>query len=877
MDLVRSLLRSGPQRKQSVMVERREKANNVGLLVTNELQIAIARCKAKLETLAQDCKRRNRRFRDIEFDIIEDRDRCLHGLSRTHTYSPADIRRITDFIDNPKFFVDGAAPGDITQGALGDCWFLSALAVISTAGLVEKICVARDEQVGIYGFIFWRDSGWVDVIIDDLLFCKVPPWEALTPDKRMLYHDKRELYDHTARKGSENLLFARSQTDNETWVPLIEKAYAKLHGDYASLYGGFTSEGVEDLTGGVANMLYLHDILDPDLFWKDELKHLGKPGTDRLFACFSPGSFLSDEYDDVIPPEASSSNGLIVNHAYSITRTAEYEGRRFLVIRNPWGIREWQGRWSDGSKEWNEPWTTELRKKLGYKFGEDGEFVQEYDDFLKSWGIIERCRLFTKDWALSSQWLRVTPGGTWGPGDVSCTKLNLSRYDLTYALPPVTIKIAKKTEAVIVLAQLDSRYFDELAGPYRWSLDFALYRQGHHEPLGYSYHTTLWDRSVKMETVLDPGEYVVQVRIDRALKNPPTSPLPSPAMRLNSEAPWDQRKLSRKRMEMALSQSIAVNFNPESATHLPIPADTFTGLSLTELSLEAHSRLVEHRHRHKQSFAHHLSPLPSGPLRSFSKLSGDKTRQSTIIPAPKPHIAKPSTSKTVEFKDLPKRSLSVDPTPPGALTNELDIQPDDVPDQPPTTPIQSTSPEPQEDIEDDIASLEDYASPVEMEAEATPTPEVQVEGRKSSSRSSSSKKSSSSSVKPASDGGVSVSENTTTPPTSAATEPTAGNGDHSKETSGTTLNDVPSDESDLKQPKDGRPKRILTSNSAHLNGPHSLSPTSSLANSISVSAPTSFISSPTSIPQVVLETSKHRLSNFECRGCKVAIAGTVFH
>ena len=31
--------------------------------------------------------------------------------------------------------------------------------------------------------------------------------------------------------------------------PLFEKAFAKLHGDYASLHGGFTNEAIEDLTG----------------------------------------------------------------------------------------------------------------------------------------------------------------------------------------------------------------------------------------------------------------------------------------------------------------------------------------------------------------------------------------------------------------------------------------------------------------------------------------------------------------------------------------------------------------------------------------------------------------------------------------------------
>lgn len=67
-------------------------------------------------------------------------------------------------------------------------------------------------------------------------------------------------------------IFSRAHC-NELWVLILEKAYAKLHGNYFSLRGGYALEGLIDLTGCPSvcfdfNDEYARMLLDSGELWK---------------------------------------------------------------------------------------------------------------------------------------------------------------------------------------------------------------------------------------------------------------------------------------------------------------------------------------------------------------------------------------------------------------------------------------------------------------------------------------------------------------------------------------------------------------------------------------------------------------------------------
>ncbi|KAI9644088.1 hypothetical protein NHQ30_007440 [Ciborinia camelliae] len=494
---------------------------------------AAALCKAKVAKIVKECRRVNQKYRDphfdIEFDLKWGKGDCLQMLENTSeklipTFSPGSVKRVGDIFDNPQFYVSGATANDIRQGRDGDCWFMAALCTLGNKpGLIEKICVARDEEIGVYGFVFHRDGEWRSEIIDDKLYLTKPDYDESWIERNLIEDRQRinseEDYRKIYQSNSGALYFAQCEDPNETWLPLLEKAYAKAHGDYAAIEGGFTGEGLEDLTGGVTTEIFSTDILDKEYFWKEELLKVNK---DFLFGC-AAGIFWGRGYR----------KGIYEGHAYSILRAVEIDGQRLVLLRNPWGKGEWKGAWSDGSKEWTPEWM----KKLEHRFGDDGSFWMSYEDLLKKYQTFDRTRLFNDEWKVTQSWASMEVPWTVNYHD---TKFS---FTLDNAAP-----------VMIVLSQLDGRYFCGLEGQYRFELSFRIHKAGEEDYIVRSHGNYWMRRSVTAELELPAGEYDVLMKV-KAFKDRSSLPVED-VVRNNAKKRRD--KLSRIGMSYDLAHAKGV-------------------------------------------------------------------------------------------------------------------------------------------------------------------------------------------------------------------------------------------------------------------------------------------------------------------------------
>ena len=129
-------------------------------------------------------------------------------------------------------FAGGITPEDIKQGCLGNCYFLSAISALAEfPQLIKRIFVTKKENhAGCYVVNLCLGGEFYKIIIDDYF----------------PFYPKKQ-----------KPAFSQSK-DNELWVLLLEKAWAKVNGNYENTIKGFVSEAFRALTGTPV-VFYKHD------------------------------------------------------------------------------------------------------------------------------------------------------------------------------------------------------------------------------------------------------------------------------------------------------------------------------------------------------------------------------------------------------------------------------------------------------------------------------------------------------------------------------------------------------------------------------------------------------------------------------------------
>ena len=220
------------------------------------------------------------------------------GQMKDHKYNYGEIA--LKLFEKGKLDATDIDPNDVQQGEIGDCYFMSAIAAVAQANPQAIKNLIKDNGDGSYDVTLYTKK---DKLSLTPTVVKVKPQFPVDATGKPVY----------AGTG-----------DKEMWVMIMEKAYAKLIGNYDEIgNGGYIEEGIEAITGKEASNYWLSEYKDKDL-----VALVKKALADKKpITAATKGS--GEE-----PFKAESGCTVYKGHAYSITAIDDAR----VKLQNPWGF-----------------------------------------------------------------------------------------------------------------------------------------------------------------------------------------------------------------------------------------------------------------------------------------------------------------------------------------------------------------------------------------------------------------------------------------------------------------------------------------------------------------------------------------------------------
>ena len=367
-------------------------------------------------------------------------------------------KRPIEVFKSEYYFFFKVSPSRIVQGSLGDCYFLSAVSALAEyPERIKSIFITRTtNQAGCYALQVYI-SGYLQILVlDDFIPCKPKTNEPA---------------------------FTKS-VGEELWVILLEKAWAKANKNYENIEAGDPVEAFSFLTGAPSFQLYNgNDKKKIEENWQKLLLF----DKNNYIICVSAGDSENST------PKDCENVGINTFHSYSVLSIRELDYNltklRFIQLRNPWGVQEWIGDWSNTSPLWTE----ELKKRVDYANKDKGTFFIEYKDFIKYFGSIVVCK-YHDDYHSRSF--------------IVFQELNSYKC--------FTFQVSKVTTGYIIIHQLEKRFMRENYKDYGYSkVSCLLARVDENKGLQSIGEGAERIQAQSIISVnLNPGTYVLYVRID---------------------------------------------------------------------------------------------------------------------------------------------------------------------------------------------------------------------------------------------------------------------------------------------------------------------------------------------------------------------------